>query len=244
MRIDSKIRQIDDDACVTYLQSLVLSSGSQPSSPSYPKLPQMEALMKGYVCGLKNLALMTLHKTYFSYAVLRPHEEPLGPKWAPSTNAMYESANMTLESAHSITRNLPNLQTKIGPNWMNYHSAVVSFLTSNFTITYNRMQLVLYGFCIYIPYSHHAAEAMKTADAAIAGVFQVHMGESPYAASSLVSILDCSLFRLSQFQQPGLLRAQAEAKTSMARYQAGTWIHPADSPVTPTPKLNEDEMST
>lgn len=135
LRIDSKIRQIDDDACVAYLQSLVLNCGSQPSSPSYPKLLQVEALMKGYVCELKNLALMTLHKTYFSYAVLRPHEDPLGPKWAPSTNAMYESAKMTLEISQNITRNFPNLEMKVGPNWIHYHSAVVGFSSSNLNIS-------------------------------------------------------------------------------------------------------------
>jgi hypothetical protein len=196
MRIDSKIRQIDDDACVAHLQSLVLHCGSQPSSPSYPKLPQVEALMKGYVRGLKNLALITLHKTYFSYAVLRPQEDPLGPKWAPSTEAMYESAHMSLEGTLSIKRNLPNVQMKIGPNWLHLHSAVVRFelQLQYFTISYNQPQLILYGFCIYIPYSHHAAEAMKTADAAVTGIFQSHTGKSPYAASSLVSF-HCSLFR-------------------------------------------------
>jgi hypothetical protein len=68
-----------------------------------------------------------------------------------------------------------------------------------FTISYNQLQLILYGICIYIPYSQYAAEAMKTADAAVTGVFQVHMSKSRYAASSLVSIYHHSLFQFLLF---------------------------------------------
>lgn len=131
LRIDAKIRQIDVDSCVSYLQSTVLANGSQSTSPNYPTLPHVSELMKGYVRGLKHVLLMTLHKTYFSYAVVRREEDPLGPKWTPSTNAMYESSTAALECAHGITRNMPALQARVSPNWPHYHSAVVCLQTPN-----------------------------------------------------------------------------------------------------------------
>ncbi|KAG8831800.1 hypothetical protein FRC17_002552 [Serendipita sp. 399] len=167
--LDRKIREIDP---MRHAEPIYDLSGANSSTapPDWRK-----EIAKAFSKGLKYMLLMSLHKTYFSYALLRPEENTISGKLALSISAMYEGATGLLECAQITSRNASWLQARYSPSWIHYQTSC----------------LVLYAFPMYLPSSPKAEEAMKTADLAVSSLFQAHGRDCGVAAAGLPSLLKC-----------------------------------------------------
>ncbi|CCA70585.1 hypothetical protein PIIN_04522 [Serendipita indica DSM 11827] len=137
--------------------------------------PWLREIANAFNRGLKCLMLLTLHKTYFSYAILRPEENAVEGKLALSVSATYEAATGLLECALVVSRHAPWLQVRYSPNWVHYQTAC----------------MVLYAFAIYTPGYPKVEEAMAAADKAVNDLFLAHGRDSAIATASLPSVLKC-----------------------------------------------------
>jgi hypothetical protein len=73
--IDQKIRDLGTDL--------------PPQSNAHNSAVTVQSAEINYTRALRSALLIALHKTYFSYAILRPKEDPVAGRLAPSTTAMY-----------------------------------------------------------------------------------------------------------------------------------------------------------
>jgi hypothetical protein len=72
LRIDQKLRDMGID------------QANIPNSPV-----AVQAAAAAYSRALRSNLLLTLHRTYFSYAIQRPKEDPVTGRLAPSIASMY-----------------------------------------------------------------------------------------------------------------------------------------------------------
>ncbi|KAG8823015.1 hypothetical protein FRC18_010838 [Serendipita sp. 400] len=192
--LDRKIREIDPMKHAEPIHDLLGMSPMGPSSATAATasantsstgvgststatvIPEWRReLANAFSKGLKYMLLMSLHKTYFSYALLRPDENTDTGKLALSISAMYEGATGLLECAQTTSRNASWLQARYSPSWIHYQTSC----------------MVLYAFPMYLPSSPKAEEAMKTADLAVSSLFQAHGRDCGVAAAGLPSLLKC-----------------------------------------------------
>ncbi|KAG8866323.1 hypothetical protein FRC20_008814, partial [Serendipita sp. 405] len=192
--LDRKIREIDPMKHAEPIHDLLGMSPMGPSSATAATasantsstgagstttatvIPEWRReLANAFSKGLKYMLLMSLHKTYFSYALLRPDENTDTGKLALSISAMYEGATGLLECAQITSRNASWLQARYSPSWIHYQTSC----------------MVLYAFPMYLPSSPKAEEAMKTADLAVSSLFQAHGRDCGVAAAGLPSLLKC-----------------------------------------------------
>lgn len=161
LRIDQKIREIELDT------RQVNAAGGSPV-PS-----RTRDAIAPYINSLKCFMLMSLHRTYFSYAVTRPNEDPISGRFGTSTHAMFEAASTHIERLLSSGR-FTYWQHGFSQIWMQYHNAM----------------LFLYAFPTYLPYWPRSEEAMKLADTALKTLFYPNAAESELISNSLPSLLN------------------------------------------------------
>jgi hypothetical protein len=84
IRMDAKFQQVDVNTLDSPTPTITGETGDAPESPSEEKRQMILAYKRAY----KSFLVLNLHKTYFSFAIMRPKEDPLHGRLGKSTHAM------------------------------------------------------------------------------------------------------------------------------------------------------------
>ncbi|CAG8697523.1 10530_t:CDS:2, partial [Acaulospora colombiana] len=84
IRMEAKFQQLDVNTIDSPTPTVTDKMANAPESPSEERRQAILAYKRGY----KSFLALNLHKTYFSYSIMRPKEDPLHGRLGKSTHAM------------------------------------------------------------------------------------------------------------------------------------------------------------